>query len=41
MLTNQMAAADAMISSMEQPYSYLSEMFQVQQTANPQFANGV
>ena len=33
-LTNQMAAADAMISSMEQQYSYLTSMFQAQQTAD-------
>jgi hypothetical protein len=32
-LTNQMAAADALIASMEQQYSYLSNMFQAQQTA--------
>ena len=40
-LTDQMAAADAMISSMKQQYSYLSEMVRAPQTANLQFANGV
>jgi flagellar hook-associated protein 2 len=33
-LTNQMAAADAMIASMEQQYSYLSNMFQAQLAAD-------
>ncbi|MBV9508229.1 MAG: flagellar filament capping protein FliD [Acidobacteriia bacterium] len=32
-LTQQMAAADALIASMEQQYSYLTGMFQAQQTA--------
>jgi len=39
-LTNQMAASDAMIASMEQQYTQLSAMFQAQQTANLQYANG-
>ncbi|HWB86809.1 MAG TPA: flagellar filament capping protein FliD [Bryobacteraceae bacterium] len=36
-LTNQMSAADALIASMEQQYSYLSNMFQAMQTADEQF----
>ena len=36
-LTSQMAAADALISSMEQQYSYLSSMFQAQQVANQMY----
>jgi len=36
-LTNQMAAADALIASMEQQYSYLSSMFQAQQVANQMY----
>jgi len=39
-LTNQMAAADAAIATMEQQYSYLSSMFAAQQTADQQYANG-
>jgi flagellar hook-associated protein 2 len=33
-MQNQMAAADALVASMEQQYSYLSGMFQAQQTAD-------
>lgn len=40
-LTNQMAAMDAMIASMEQQYAQLSAMFQAQQTADQQYANGL
>jgi flagellar capping protein FliD len=36
-LTSQMAAADAAIASMEQQYSYLSQMFAAQQTASQQY----
>ncbi len=36
-LTNQMSAADAMIASMEQQYSYLTDMFQAMQTADQQY----
>ena len=36
-LQDQMAAADAAISSMEQQYSYLSNMFQAMQTADAQY----
>jgi flagellar capping protein FliD len=36
-LQEQMAAADAAISSMEQQYSYLSNMFQAMQTADAQY----
>lgn len=39
-LTSQMAAADAAIASMEQQYSYISEMFQAQQTSNQMYAQG-
>ncbi|HUI79180.1 MAG TPA: flagellar filament capping protein FliD [Bryobacteraceae bacterium] len=39
-LTNQMAASDAMIASMEQQYSYLTSMFQAQQTSNQMYAQG-
>jgi flagellar hook-associated protein 2 len=36
-MQNQMAAADALIASMEQQYSYLSDMFQAQQTADAMY----
>src|ERR1017187_2493501 len=36
-MQNQMAAADALIASMEQQYSYLSGMFQAQQTADAMY----
>ncbi len=39
-LTNQMASADALISSMEQKYSYLNSLFSATQTADIQIANG-
>jgi len=36
-LTKQMAAADALVSSMEQQYNYISSMFQAMQTAAQQY----
>ena len=36
-MQNQMASADALIASMEQQYSYLSGMFQAQQTADAMY----
>jgi flagellar hook-associated protein 2 len=39
-LQNQMAASDAMVSSLEQQYTYLSGMFSAQQTADLSYANG-
>jgi flagellar hook-associated protein 2 len=36
-MQNQMAAADALIASMEQQYSYLSGMFAAQQTADAMY----
>jgi flagellar capping protein FliD len=36
-LTSRMAAADALIASMEQQYSYLNSMFAAQQTANQSY----
>ena len=36
-MQNQMATADALIASMEQQYSYLSGMFQAQQTADAMY----
>jgi flagellar capping protein FliD len=36
-MQNQMAAADALISSMEQQYNYLSGLFQAQQTADAMY----
>jgi flagellar capping protein FliD len=36
-LQSQMAAADALIASMQQQYSYLSSMFQAQQIANQSY----
>ncbi len=36
-MLDQMAAADAMISSMEQQYSFMSNMFQAMQTADQQY----
>lgn len=38
-LTNQMAAADTAIETMQQQYSYLTSMFQAQQTADQMYAN--
>jgi flagellar hook-associated protein 2 len=37
-LTSQMAAADALIASMEQQYSYITSMFQAMQTADQQYS---
>jgi flagellar hook-associated protein 2 len=39
-LQNQMAASDAMISSLEQQYNYLNSMFAAQQTAAYSYAEG-
>jgi flagellar capping protein FliD len=39
-LTNQMAAADALISTMEQTYSYVSSLFASTQANETQNANG-
>ncbi len=36
-LTSQMAAADALIATMQQQYSYMSSMFAAQQTAAQQY----
>lgn len=38
-LTNQMAQADAAIASMQQQYSYMTSVFQAQQTADQMYAN--
>jgi len=38
-LQNQMAQADAAISTMEQQYSYLNSMFAAEQTADQEYAN--
>jgi flagellar capping protein FliD len=38
-LTNQMATADAAIANMEQQYSYMTSVYQAQQTANLMYAN--
>jgi len=38
-LTNRMAQADAAIAAMEQQYSYLTSVYQAQQTANQMYAN--
>ncbi len=39
-LTNQMAQADAAIASMQQQYSYMTSVFQAQETADQMYANG-
>jgi len=39
-LTSQMAAADASLAAMEQQYSELTQIYQAQNTANLQYANG-
>ena len=36
-LQSQMAAADAMIATMQQQYSYISQMFQAMQTADQMY----
>jgi flagellar capping protein FliD len=36
-MQNQMAAADALVASMEQQYNYLSGLFQAQQTADQMY----
>jgi flagellar capping protein FliD len=38
-MQNQLAQADALIASMEQQYTYMTDLFQAQQTANQQYAN--
>jgi flagellar capping protein FliD len=39
-LTNQMAQADATLAQMQQQYSYITSVFQAQQTADQMLANG-
>ncbi|HUI56129.1 MAG TPA: flagellar filament capping protein FliD [Bryobacteraceae bacterium] len=39
-MDNQMAQSDALIASMQQQYSYMSNMFQAMQTADLMYANG-
>jgi hypothetical protein len=39
-LTQQMAAADTLIATIEQQYSYLSQMMQAQQLDQQQISNG-
>jgi len=39
-LTNQMAQADAAIDSMQQQYSYMTSVFEAEQTADQMYANG-
>jgi len=39
-LTSQMVKADAAIATMEQEYSYLTSVYQAQQTSNQMIANG-
>jgi len=36
-MQNQMAAADALVASMEQQYNYMSGLFQAQQTADQMY----
>ena len=38
-MENQMTTADALIASMEQQYTYMTDLFQAQQTASLQYAN--
>jgi flagellar capping protein FliD len=38
-MENQMTAADAMIANMEQQYTYMTDMFQAEQTEALQYAN--
>jgi flagellar capping protein FliD len=38
-LTNQIAQSDAAIASMQQQYSYMTSLFQAQQTADQMYAN--
>jgi flagellar hook-associated protein 2 len=38
-LTNQMSAADSLIASMQSQYSYLTSVFQAEQTASQEIAN--
>lgn len=39
-LTNQMTAADSLIASMQSQYSYMTSVFQAEQVATQQIANG-
>ena len=39
-LTNQMSAADSLIASMQSQYSYLTSVFQAEQTATQEISNG-
>jgi flagellar hook-associated protein 2 len=39
-LTNQMAQSDAAIEAMQQQYSYMTSVFQAEQTADQMYANG-
>jgi flagellar capping protein FliD len=38
-LESQMSTADALISSMEQQYNYMTDLFQAEQTSSLQYAN--
>ena len=38
-LTNQMSAADALIASMQSQYSYLTSVFQAEQTASQEISH--
>ena len=38
-MENQMSTADALISSMEQQYNYMTDLFQAEQTSSLQYAN--
>jgi len=38
-MENQMTTADALIANMEQQYTYMTDLFQAQQTSNLQYAN--
>ena len=40
-MQDQMARADALIASMEQQYTYMSDLFQAQQTADQQYSTGM
>jgi len=37
-MQDQLARADALIASLEQQYSYMSDLFQAQQTADQQYS---
>ena len=40
-MQDQLSRADALIASMEQQYTYMSDLFQAQQTANQQYSTGM